>query len=115
MHELSLAQSIIGIVENNVPLEKQNKIQKVQLQIGVLSGIEIDALNFSYDILKEDTEFSKSILEIEMISGEGSCNECLHTFEYNSYGTACPHCGSYNINILSGREMKIKGIALDTE
>jgi len=50
-----------------------------------------------------------------MISGEGSCNECLHTFEYNSYGTACPHCGSYNINILSGREMKIKGIALDTE
>ena len=45
MHELSIACSIIDIASNYAIEANARKIKEVELSIGLLAGVEIDALN----------------------------------------------------------------------
>jgi hydrogenase nickel incorporation protein HypA/HybF len=113
MHELSIAQSIIQIVEKSLPFGFSKKISLVHLSIGTLSGIELDALTFAFSVIKKGTLLSGSEMEIEIINGFARCKSCNTEFELNSYGNPCPDCGSYSLNIIRGKEMKVTNIIVD--
>lgn len=113
MHELSIAQSIISIIKNTVPVDEQKKIITIRLQIGSLSGIEIDALTYSFSLMRKNHRFIYAELDIEIINGTGRCLDCNIEFEYHSYGTPCPICKNYQIKILQGKEMKVTSIITD--
>ena len=44
MHEMSLAQSIVEIVENTAEANNTRKVSKVKLIVGELAGVEMHAL-----------------------------------------------------------------------
>jgi hydrogenase nickel incorporation protein HypA/HybF len=113
MHELSIAQSIIQIVEKSLPPDFTKKISLVHLSIGILSGIETDALIFAFSVIRKGTPLSNSELEIEIIKGIARCKNCNTEFNLNSYGNPCPGCGSYSMNIFQGKEMKVTNIVVD--
>ena len=113
MHELSIAQSIIKIVESSLPNKNENKVNSVHLLIGKLSGIEIDALQFAYSVLKNNSFLYSSVLKIDETNGQAKCLTCNITFEMNRYGTPCPECGGYAFEILQGKEMKVLKINID--
>ncbi|HOK52434.1 MAG: hydrogenase maturation nickel metallochaperone HypA [Bacteroidales bacterium] len=113
MHELSLAQSILSIVQQAIPPQQHERVRTIYLQIGTLSGIEIDALTFSFDIIKESSPFALASLDIEIIEAQGKCNGCGTLFTYETYGTPCPRCGSFSIEIIRGKEMRVSGIDVD--
>ena len=73
MHELSIALGIVKIAEDEASKAKANKVTKIELEIGVLSGVEIDSLNFIWESAVKDSilEFSeKQISIIEWKSGK---------------------------------------------
>lgn len=113
MHELSIAQSILSIAENAVPKDNKAPVTAIGLQIGELSGIEIESLKFAFSIIKSDTILNKSELAIEIIKGEAACTECKTVFPISTYGTCCPECKSYSMKIIKGREMKVLNIVVD--
>jgi len=53
MHELSIAHSILSIAENAVPENSKAFVTSVGLQIGELSGIEIESLEFAFSVIKQ--------------------------------------------------------------
>ncbi len=111
MHELSIAQSIMSIAENAAP--ESAVITAVNLQIGELSGIEIEALKFALSIIKEHTILTKAEVHIETVEGEAQCNICNTIFPLHAYGTSCPYCGSYSMTILKGKEMRILNLIVE--
>lgn len=113
MHELSIAQSIIHIAENAVPPDCRAPVTSIGLQIGELSGIEIESLKFAFSVIREDTRLDKAELAIQIINGEAECSSCGTIFPIISFGTCCPGCGSYSMKILKGREMKVLNIVVD--
>src|SRR5664279_2082368 len=113
MHELSLAQSIISIAANAVPENSNAVITKVGLQIGQLSGIEIDSLEFAFSVIKTDTPLHNAELKIQIIRGEAVCDDCKTIFPVSSFGICCPHCKGYSMKILKGREMRVLNIVVD--
>jgi hydrogenase nickel incorporation protein HypA/HybF len=113
MHELSIAHSILSIAEKAVPADNTGVVSGISLQIGELSGIEIDALEFAFSIIKRDTLFENAELNIQLIKGEAECLECNKLFFLNSYGTSCPGCKSYSMQILKGKEMKVLNITVE--
>jgi len=115
MHELSIAQSILAIAENAAPKNSNAVVTSVGLQIGELSGIEIESLEFALSVIKENTILQKADLNIEIIKGEAECTICKTIFPVNSFGTCCPQCASYFIKILKGREMKVLNIVVDEQ
>ena len=70
MHELSIAHSILSIAEKAVPKNDGAVVTGVNLQIGELSGVEIESMKFDFSIIKEDTILEKAELLIDIIEGE---------------------------------------------
>jgi hydrogenase nickel incorporation protein HypA/HybF len=113
MHELSIAQSIIAIVEKSVPAGFNQTITAVDLEIGVLSGIEIQALENAFSIIKNSTILRDSVLKINIKKGKATCTACKTIFELSGFGESCPNCNSYEINITEGKEMKVVRFTVD--
>jgi hydrogenase nickel incorporation protein HypA/HybF len=112
MHELSIAQSILSIAENAAP-QNDAVVTSVGLQIGELSGIEIESLKFALSVIKENTVLEKADLDIEVVKGEAQCTDCKNIFPMHYFGCSCPQCGSYFVKVLKGREMKVLNIVVD--
>jgi hydrogenase nickel incorporation protein HypA/HybF len=112
MHELTIAQSILALAEKAAPMNDA-VITSVGLQIGELSGVEIEPLKFALSIIKEDTILQQADLDIEVIKGEAECTECKTVFPMHYFGSSCPKCGSYFAKVLKGRELKILNIIVD--
>lgn len=112
MHEFSIAQEIVNILELNVPAESQHLVTKVKVKIGKFSNILSDSLLFCFDAIIVDTKFSKTKLEIETIPVSVNCNSCNEVIEIEPPIFMCPRCNGTNIKLISGNEMTIDQIEL---
>jgi hydrogenase nickel incorporation protein HypA/HybF len=113
MHELSLAHSILSIAENAVSGNPGARITGIGLQIGELSSIEIESLEFAFSVIKSGTVLENAVLNIEIVKGEAECTDCKNIFPISSFATSCPKCNSYAVKILRGREMRVLYLELD--
>jgi hydrogenase nickel incorporation protein HypA/HybF len=113
MHELSIAQNIIEIVEENAKDLEGGMISEVELDIGTVSGVIPETLEFALDVAVKDTILEKAKFKINIIKAKAHCNECKKEFELEDIYTLCPHCGSLQFEIISGKELKVKSIKIE--
>lgn len=110
MHELSLAISIIEGVEAEAVSRGGLKVEVVHLRLGVLSGVDRDALLFSYGIACEGTTLEGSRMEIEVTPLLVYCPECRteHSPPATQY-LRCPTCLVPAQEIRRGQELEVTG------
>ncbi|MBD2692312.1 hydrogenase maturation nickel metallochaperone HypA [Anabaena catenula] len=109
MHELGITQNIIAIVRENA---QGKKVQRVLLEIGQLSAIMPDAIKFCFDICAKDTIVEGALLEILEIPGMAKCRQCGTKFYVEKPFSIC-ECGSVQLDIITGEELKIKEIEVE--
>jgi hydrogenase nickel incorporation protein HypA/HybF len=110
MHELSIALGIVKIAEDETAKAKATSVAKIELEIGVLSGIEIDSLNFIWESATKDTVLEFAEKEIIVIKGIGKCVDCDTEFVMENLFDPCPYCQSYFKSILQGKELRVKAL-----
>ncbi len=115
MHEMSIALGIVRIAEEEVRKRDAARVSKIEMQIGKLSGIEPDALDFAWPVAVKNTVLEKAERQTEYLPGQALCMDCEQTFEINGLSDVCPHCGSFMKNILQGREMKVVALTIEYE
>lgn len=115
MHEVSIAHSIIEIIQDAIPPATAGYVSSVQIKVGALSAIETDALLFAFDIVKAKTALSKASLLIDHVEGKGQCSDCDTIFPMHNYATPCPKCNSYLVKILEGKEMKVLSFDMEDQ
>lgn len=113
MHEFSVAQNIVEIVIESFEKSDANKIYSVEIDVGTLSGVIIDALEFALDSAVKGTVMEKSKIKINNIHAKALCNKCHKEFTMNDFFTNCSHCGSLDYKILEGKELKVKSIEVE--
>jgi hydrogenase nickel incorporation protein HypA/HybF len=107
MHEFRIATNILETVkEKSADI---GRVFKVGLIVGDLSGVDIDALRFSFDAIVNGSEYAPIELEIERVPHQRCCAACGKTFSVNMerFDTACPGCGNAFTDFLSGDELEI--------
>ena len=112
MHEMSLAESIIQIVEETAQANGGGLVRRVRLEIGALSHVEIDALRFCFDAVTRDSLAAGAELTIDSPPGRAWCLGCSSSVELRRLGDACPLCGSHQLAVTQGEEMRVKDIEL---
>jgi hydrogenase nickel incorporation protein HypA/HybF len=112
MHELSVAQNIVEIIQQHVPESEWERVAAVRLKIGACAGIVPDSLEFSFQALTADSCLGRAKLEIETIPFRIHCHACGTTVENEAGFAVCSQCGSMDTKILSGSEMDITEIEL---
>ncbi|RPI06211.1 MAG: hydrogenase maturation nickel metallochaperone HypA [Ignavibacteriae bacterium] len=112
MHELSVAQSIVEIIQQHVPRSEWERVAAVRLKIGAIAGVVPESLEFSFQAITAESTMSHARLEIESIPFRIHCHTCLTTAE-NEIGVAqCSSCGSTDTNIISGSELDVSEIEI---
>lgn len=109
MHEAGIAASIIDIAEN---VAGRRDILKIHLRLGAFTGVDRDALDFSFEALKSDTLAAAAQLEIERVPLTAACPTCGWSGEpEEDYCLLCPRCVS-PVAIVTGREMQVEWVEL---
>jgi hydrogenase nickel incorporation protein HypA/HybF len=108
MHEMSLAEGVLQLIEDAACRDGFNKVSAVWLEIGQLSGVEPDALAFCFDAVTRHTVADGARLEIIPLPGQGWCQACARTVPMTEVFGACPQCGSYPLRVTAGTDMRVK-------
>jgi len=113
MHELSIAYNIVEIVTRAVQKEKAMGVDSIHLEVGKISGVEIDALQFSLNIAKKETVLENAVVHIRRIDGKARCKECLNIFDVDDLYSSCPNCGKFSTEIIAGKELKVTSVDIN--
>lgn len=113
MHEMSLAEGIIDLVEDAARRENAGRVGLVVLEIGRLSSVEPEALRFCFDVVSKGGIADGAVLEIVDVPGVGWCMPCGATVAMNEFYGACPVCGSHQVQPTGGTEMRVREIAIE--
>lgn len=106
MHELSITQSVVDVVTRRTGTDR---VAKVHLQIGKLSGIVPDSVRFCFELIAADTPLAGAVLEIDEPMGQGYCQTCGDDFELRDLILLCP-CGSADVRLVGGTELAVKSV-----
>src|SRR6476620_10008825 len=110
MHELSIVRSIVSIVENEAAKAKAVLVEEIELEIGCLATVEIDALKFAWEYGVKETLLEGSLMRIQNIEGKARCNRCGTVFFVRELYDPCPNCNGHSLMILQGQELRIKSL-----
>lgn len=113
MHELSIVINILDTAEENAKNNNASIVNEIELEIGELSGVEYDALNFAFENAPKNEMLKNVVFVIQKIKGKAICNGCKQEFELSDYYTPCPVCNKFESDIIQGKELKIKSINID--
>lgn len=103
MHELGITRNIVAIVVEHAG---NDRVCRVQVEIGRLSAIVPDAVRFCYDVCASGTPLEGSELEIVDAPGRWLCRACGTEFVRDSFVGAC-NCGSAHLDCVGGQELRI--------
>lgn len=113
MHEMALAESVLGIVEDYARSARAQRVRTVRLEIGRLANVEVEAIRFCFDAVTRGSVANSAILEIEEVPGTGWCMRCAEEIPLAALADACPRCGAYQVAVTGGTEMKVKELEVE--
>jgi len=112
MHELTLAFHILDIVTEEVKRAGGGTVESIQVEAGVLAGVDNEALLQAYKMVVEDTALAVADLIIKPASGKGHCRDCDMEFMMESIFSCCPECHQPALKITEGQDLRIQSITL---
>jgi hydrogenase nickel incorporation protein HypA/HybF len=113
MHEMSIAQSILDIVDEYMTKENGRKLMEVAVEVGELVAVVPDSLTFCYEVLVENSPYRESKLSINIIPLTGTCSDCNYSFKIENFEFVCPNCKSSSIAVKGGQELRITHLEVE--
>lgn len=113
MHEFSIVQSLLDLIHEQVEIHKAKKVLKVEIIVGVLSGVEPHLLELAFETFKEGTPAENAELVVEIEKLKLYCLDCGEEVEKEELNALCPQCGSLNTKIRGGQELLLKSLELE--
>ena len=113
MHEMSLAEGMLGIIEDYAKKDGFARVKSVWLEIGALSGVEAEAMRFCFEAVTRGSVAQGAQLEIIDLPGSGWCLQCGETVPMAERYSACPRCGGYQLQVNGGTEMRIRELEVE--
>lgn len=119
MHEMSVAQSLIDIIENEMDKNAVTTLQAVKIKAGRINAIVPEALDMAFQSLTKGTAMEGARLELETVPLELECGACGARFTSATEDTLflhaeCPECGQeFGHKVVTGRELYIEYIEAD--
>lgn len=107
MHEMTLAESVVQIVETTALRENITQVGIVRLALGALSHADPDALRFAFDAAAAGGVAKGARLEISRAEGRARCHGCAQEVAIDQLGAACPVCSGYDLDLTGGEELRV--------
>ena len=103
---------IVDIASEQVRRAGAKWVERIDLDIGALSGVEMDALDFAWSCAVRDTVLYRAERCVNRIPGRAQCMDCHAVFDVSELFSPCPECGEYMTNIIQGKELRVKSLTV---
>ena len=112
MHELGIARDFWATIKKIAEKSNLKEITKIIIVVGEAAGVEIDFICHSLKShILPGTIAENAELEFLSVKLAARCNACsFEITKENISGIFCPSCGSFDINIVSGKEAYVHSI-----
>jgi len=112
MHELSLVMSIIDIAEEQVKQNSAHRVDEIELEIGTMAGVEMESLDFAWQVAVKDTVLSEAHREVRVVEAKARCMDCGKEFFVTERFQPCPECHDYLTEFIQGKELRVKSLVV---
>ncbi|MEI9981839.1 MAG: hydrogenase maturation nickel metallochaperone HypA [Aliidongia sp.] len=113
MHEVSLVESLVALVEDERRKQGFSRVRVIRLRLGVLGHAEPEAMRFCFDAVTSGTIADGARLEIEMVAGQGWCSGCRLTVPLDERFASCPICGNAHVRLTAGDELRLAELEVE--
>jgi hydrogenase nickel incorporation protein HypA/HybF len=113
VHEMSLAEGVLQVIEDAARQQGFGRVKAVWLEIGQLAAVDAEAMRFCFDVVTRNSIADGSRLEIIATPGTAWCMKCSETVAVAQLYDACPLCGSHQLQVSAGTEMRVKELEVD--
>ncbi len=108
MHEVSICEGILGVIEDQARTHGFTAVRRITLEIGAFAGVEQAALRFGFDAVMRGSVAEGALLEIIDLPGRARCYDCEDVVDIMDRLACCPRCGGERLLPEGGGEMRIK-------
>ncbi|MDP2072057.1 hydrogenase maturation nickel metallochaperone HypA [Methylotenera sp.] len=112
MHEMSLAENVLQIIEESARTQNFQRVRIVVLEIGKLSAVEPDAMRFCFDAVMRGTLAEGAELQLIETPGLAVCLACGTEVEMQEQYGLCQNCASPRLKITAGDQVRVKDLAV---
>ncbi len=114
MHELTIANSLVELASAHAADNNALRVKAICVRMGVLCGIG-RSLYFCFEPASRGTLCEGAKLRIEEVPLSVRCEHCDDVKVPKAlYNFRCPDCGYPTSKVVSGREMELVSIELET-
>ena len=113
MHEMSLSQGIVELIEDAACRDGFASVRTVWLEIGKLAAVEFESLRFCFDVVTRGSCAEGARLEIIATPGRAWCLGCSHSIDIDDSIGNCPLCGSGQVQVTGGTDMRVKELEVE--
>ncbi|MFA5310036.1 MAG: hydrogenase maturation nickel metallochaperone HypA [Dehalococcoidales bacterium] len=113
MHEASITDSLLSLALEKAREAKAQKITRINLVFGELSGVVGECVKFYFDVISKDTAADGAELAWETRPARIRCRKCDKEFTPIDQDWTCPDCHEISLEIVSGRECYMESIEVE--
>lgn len=110
MHELSLANSVFDLIDQECNRIKKWDLKEVEIEIGELAGVEQETFRFCLESIKKKSRFPEVTFIFIDTPAKASCFNCGEVFLAHHRFPQCPQCQSAQVGLINGLEFKVKSL-----
>ena len=112
MHELSIAQNILDLVNEQLPPRDRTRLKSVRLRIGELAGVVPESLEFCITAITSGTEYEGITLALDRVPFVVECKACSKRSTNDEGMFLCPSCFGADMKLISGDELELISVEL---
>lgn len=112
MHELSIIIDLVALCEKNAKTQNAKEVEKIEIKVGRLSGVEPHYLESAYEVYKAGTICENAKLIINVQDVVVKCNDCGNEATLKKNEFLCPKCGSNNLEVIDGEDMYLMRLTM---
>lgn len=107
MHEVSLAEGILELVEAAAQRESFQRVSRLHLEVGALAGVDVEALRFALACAGAGTRIAGATLQIDQPPATAWCLACSQSVVVSQRTDPCPACGAHQLHPTGGTELRV--------
>lgn len=116
MHELSIAWEIARIADESACRVGANRVVRVDVSVGELSGVDPDALSFAWEAARSGwPRCQGALLVLQRVPLRVYCPHCGLEGSPRSHSVACASCGSLVTRVVAGEELDVVSLEVERD
>ena len=105
MHELAITRCLVDLVRERVVSPR--RVTEVEVEVGALTGISPDCLQFYFECLTRDGPMAGARLVCRNVPARVRCRACGTVYEAPDLALTCRACSVAGGDVVAGNELHL--------